>query len=370
MRVLLVTKPLAAPWNDSGKLLPRDLVNASSGRHRFHVLTPRGVGAEWPAHVTAHALYGGALGFRLGPLERLRMLAGVWGLRGRTDALHFFFQPHPAASRAARALARASGRPAIHTVSSAPASGHDVRTLVFADRVVTLSDDTARKLAPALRVPAVTIPPGLGALEPVEAERVARVRAALGLEAGFALYPGDFEFSGGHDVLLEAWASDPSLPPLVLAGRDKTPAAATARAALECGTRARNLGGRVRTLGTVPDMEALVAASACVLFPARSLYGKTDVPIVLLEAWRESRPVLTSGIAPLRELVAGLDAEVPDAPAAWAAAVRRTLAEAGARGRAGRERLLDRYTARRSAAAYESLYDDLESGLLATRPPL
>ena len=366
MNVLLVTKPLVPPWNDSGKLVPRDLVLASSGRHHLHVLGCSGAGPEWPAFVTRHDLYPGAGGFRVGPLDRLRLLAGVWARRAEVDALHFFFQPHPAASDAARLLARACGRTAIHTVLSAPHERHAPRRVMFARLVVTLSSATARSLAPACPIPPRVIPPGLARLDPTPSARAET--AAEGLPAGFVIYPGDYEFSGGHDLLLEAWSQAPDLPPLVFAGRDKTPAAAARRGELERRARILGLASRVRFLGTVPDMEALVAASAALLFPARSLYGKTDVPLVLLEAWRESRPVLASALPPLAELLEGVGPTLPDTPLAWADAVRRLAREGASAGARGRERLLDRYTARRAAAAYESLWDEIESGMKRTPP--
>jgi glycosyltransferase involved in cell wall biosynthesis len=116
-------------------------------------------------------------------------------------------------------------------------------------------------------------------------------------------------------------------------------------------------------------MPALLAASSGVLFPARSLYAKSDVPIVLLEAWRSSRPVWVSDLPPLAELTEGLTEALPHEPAAWAAAVLRIPAEGARLGEAGRARLLARYAASRMRAAYELLYDELEtrSGAGVTR---
>ena len=96
---------------------------------------------------------------------------------------------------------------------------------------------------------------------------------------------------------------------------------------------------------------------------AVGMITKSDVPIVLLEAWRSSRPVWVSDLPPLRELTEGLVEALPYEPAAWAAAARRIPAEGEALGAAGRARLLTHYTARHVAAAYEALYDELEAGL-------
>jgi glycosyltransferase involved in cell wall biosynthesis len=358
MRVLLVTKPLSPPWNDSGKVVPRDLAAAGPGRHELQVLTTRGDATLWPEGVRAHAVYP-ATGVRAG-FARPRMMAAVWRRRREFDALHFFFQPHPAAAGAARFLSMACRAPAIHTALSAPREGVAPGRVLFAALTVALSQATAQRLARPGSAPVRVIPPGLGELDPIPAERAAAARARLGIEGSFVVYPGDFDFSGGYDLLLEAWAGGSDLPMLVLAGRDKTRAAAEVRAGLE--RRARDLGvaARVRFAGTVEDMPALLAASSGVLFPARSLYAKSDVPIVLLEAWRSARPVWASDLPPLAELTDGITAALPHQPAAWAAAARRIPAEGARLGQAGRARLLERYAAHRMRAAYERLYDELE----------
>ena len=364
MRVLLVTKPLSPPWNDSGKVVPRDLALAGPGRHELQVLTSRGDPTAWPAGVRAHAVYAAAGRARL---ARPRMMAEVWRRRREFDALHYFFQPHPAGARAARLLSAACRLPAIHTALSAPRSDRAAGRVLFAPVTVVLSRSTAQLLTRAGSAAPRVIPPGLAELDPIPATRAAAARTRLGAQGTFVVYPGDYDFSGGYDLLLEAWAGAPDLPMLVLAGRDKTRATAEARAALERRARDLGLAERVCFVGTVEDMPALLAASSGVLFPARSLYAKSDVPIVLLEAWRSSRPVWVSELPPLAELTAGLGPALPYDAAAWAAAVRRVPAEGQALGDAGRARLLERYGARRMREAYETLYDEGEAGLERAR---
>lgn len=358
----MVTKPLCAPWNDAGKAVPRALALAAAAGVEPRVLVARGDTATWPDPVRAHALYPDAGGYRTGIGERLSLPLGVWSRRGDADLLHFFFQPHPLAVRAARWLAQACRRPSVHTVLSAPHLRHPAARVRFADRTVTLSHATAMALErPGWRTPEV-IPPALLETEPAAPERVLAARASAELEPGFLIYPGDWEFSGGHELLFDAWAKAPDLPPLVLAGRDKTTRAAAARAALERRCQERGIARRVRFLGTASDLPALLASAGAVLFPARSLYAKADLPLVLLEAWRESRPVLVSDLAPLAEAVAGVNHPLPLEADTWIRAVR-ALAEGGeALGRAGRARLLERHGARRCAERYAEIYRELMAG--------
>jgi glycosyltransferase involved in cell wall biosynthesis len=293
------------------------------------------------------------------------MMAAVWRRRSEFDALHFFFQPHPAAAAAARFLSAACGAPSIHTALSAPREDVAPARVLFSPVTVALSRATASRLTRPGRAAPRVIPPGLAELDPIPATRAAAARRRAGLDEAFVVYPGDYDFSGGYDLLLEAWAASPDLPALVLTGRDKTPVAAEVRAGLEHRALELGLGSRVRFEGVVDDMPALLAAASGVLFPARSLYAKSDVPIVLLEAWRSARPVWVSDLPPLAELVEGLNAPLPRDPAAWAAAVRRLPAEGPSLGTRGRERLLARYAASDMRKAYDAIYDELEAARVA-----
>jgi glycosyltransferase involved in cell wall biosynthesis len=357
MRVLLVTKPLVAPWNDSGKLVPRALARAASGRHAIQVLVTAEERGEWPAHVEPVPLYRARGRHRPGAEEHLRMMWGVWRRRATFDLLHFFFQPHPPAVRAARMLARACGRRCVHTVLSAPLTASP--SLLFADRTATLTQATARAFAGAGGRTHAVIPPAIEDAPPAGPARIAAARAHARIEGAYVIYPGDFEFSGGHDLLFEVWAAAPDLPALLVSGRAKTARAAGARAALEAQVARRGLATRIRFADTVPDMPALIAGAEALLFPARSLHAKTDLPLVVLEAWRERRPVLASDLPPLVETIGAGGRALPLEPATWLAALRALPADGAAMGAAGRAAFETRCSAAMAAAAYEALYDDL-----------
>jgi glycosyltransferase involved in cell wall biosynthesis len=361
MRVLLITKPLIPPWNDSGKIVPRELVRSASGRHELHVLVTSESESDWPESVCAHKAYAGAGSYRPGLSQQLRLMYFAWSLRKRVDIFHFFFQPHRPASRAARTLTGLSGVRSVHTVLSAPKETENASRLLFADRTVTLSGSTARLFAQSGQPAPLVIPPALADMDRVGEARARNAGDAARVEGSFLLYPGDYEFSGGHEFLLDVWSDEPQLPILVMTGRDKTPRAQSARNRLEGLVASRGLSGRVRLLGTVADLAGLVAASAGVVFPAESLYGKTDLPLVILEAWREGKPVVVSDLAPLAEAVAGGGHVLPLDAESW----RHTLAslpeEGAGLAAAGYRHLCDRYSAAHAMAEYEKLYDELES---------
>jgi len=117
-------------------------------------------------------------------------------------------------------------------------------------------------------------------------------------------------------------------------------------------------------LGEVPDMIRLLHAVDMVIFPVKSLYGKMDLPLVLLEAMAARKPIIVSDLPPLTELMTEEPGIVT--PAGDDAALIRAVSELiqdkptrekmGSRGFNAVEKY---FTAESMADAYEKFYDSV-----------
>jgi phosphatidylinositol alpha-1,6-mannosyltransferase len=110
-----------------------------------------------------------------------------------------------------------------------------------------------------------------------------------------------------------------------------------------------------------PNILALLAGGAAVVFPVDDLWGKVDLPIVLLEAMALGVPVVALDQGPLRDL--GGVVKVPDLGVdRW---LRDVTTLIGDRARvqsvvtAQRASLHERHRAEVVARAYEDLYLEL-----------
>ncbi len=365
-RVLMVSKPIAPPWNDSSKNLVRDLATHLT-RHRATIMTQRARDPQLPG-VAAEAVYGAHAGFAPALRDNARALARL--LVGPTHALwHFFFAPNPRSSSAAGLAARLRRARTVQTVCSAPRSDVDLARVLFAERTVVLSRHTERLFLDAgvPRARLTRIPPAVAPIEPRTQAQTAALRSRLDLppDTPLIVYPGDLEFSGAAERMLHAHVeitrSHDAL--LVIACRRKTPRAASEEARLHALTERLGLGARVRFIGETPSIHDLLAAAHVVALPAENLYAKMDLPLVLIEAMLLERPVLTFEGTPAAELCEG-DAALavgPD-PADIASRVARLLSspqERVALGARARAAALERYRPAVVAAAYETLYDEL-----------
>ncbi len=356
--VLFVSKPVAPPWNDSNKNLVRDIARNLVG-YRARVLVPRGAPLEG---VASDPLYEGGGSYAPSRAANARVLARLL-LGSRADVWHFFFAPNPLTLRAGRAAAALRRTPTVHTVASAPDSLERVARELFADRVIVLSEHTRARLA-RVGVDSAVIPAAVH-VEPVELERVQRIRTRFQIEGPYVLYPGDLEFGDGARTFVRAAAAAKGDGlRYVVASRPKTAAAAAARRALE--REARDLDADVLWLGEVDDIHALVAGASVVSLVTDTLHAKMDWPLVVLEALRLGVPCVVGADIPASELRpcgacepirSGDERALRFALRAWSArddALRARLELAGAWVR-------DRCAPPVVARAYERVYDDVLS---------
>lgn len=365
--VLFVSKPIGPPWHDSSKNLVRDLAGHLRG-HRAHVMVRRGENVPLSGAVP-EPIYGAqGGGFALGRLDQVRALRRLL-LGPRLDLVHFFFAPNPKSSTAAAAALRMRPIPSVQTVCSAPRADLAIQPLLFADRVVVLSEHTRRRfldagvaaerlalVAPS--VPDLALPSGASVA-------AAYARAGIPRDLGpVLLYPGDLEFGAGADRcldLLEDLAAHTAV--LVIAARDKTPHARERRRALAERAAAMGLRERVLFVGETPDLYAVMAGAQLVLLPSETLYAKMDVPLVLLEAMQLRRPVLVLEGTPAAELAdAGVALAVPDRREDLAASATRLLDDDDFRQRQvsrAESHVATHHSPTAMAAQYALLYDDL-----------
>jgi phosphatidylinositol alpha-1,6-mannosyltransferase len=365
--VLFVSKPIAPPFHDGSKCLVRDVAQNLKRVDPIVLSTPGAPplrAARGAAPVRSVAAYAAPGAFS--PAFSANLRAAAWVLlRSRASVWHFVFAPNARTSGAGKLLRRMRGVPVVQTIASPPRSFAEPQKLFFGDVLVAQSAWTRSAIEtsyagsglPAPRIE--VIPPPVPELVPPSEAQLAIVRRELSLapEQRYLLYPGDLETSSGAEAsaaLAERAAR--VLPELVtvFAYRKKS------AAAVEVATRlARRLpAAQTRFLENAPNILALLAGAAAVVFPVDDLWGKVDLPIVLLEAMALGVPVLVLDRGPLQDLQGVLKVPSLDAQA-WLNEVRMLLAEPERCRRAVRDQraaLAERHAAPVVARAYEDLY--------------
>lgn len=375
-RVLMLSSvPLAAPWNGADKNMARTIVHHDD---ESHYLVQTSLDEPWPAGRVAPLREA-----RVGPLptttQKLRVLELIRRHAHAVDLVHIvasLSRPTWLSGGLLRALRLASGKPIVHTAPSLgdlPLSSHTF----FGDATVVVSAHSHRLLADhGLRNVSRVYPP-LDAAQlqiPADAEALAD-ELRLGPRA--VLYPAHYGPHSGIGAAIRAFAALPAaLSDAVLvlacrAHRHQDPAEEERRVWDEA--RAAGVADRVRIVGKVRSMAALIRACAVTALVPERLASKMDLPMVILESLALGRPAIVGDGAPISESLFGGGLKVPagDAPA-LADALARLLADAPLReqlARQGRGLMLAQCDPARLSAHYRQIYRDLlDAQLKRARP--
>lgn len=361
-RVLIVSKPVAPPYNDGSVCLVRDLAAALDDISVTVLTTP-----DAPAvsnHVRHARIYSERGSFAPGLNANARVLRHLL-IGPHYDIWHFVFAPNPVSSTAARTCRKARKVRVLQTVASRPKSFATSSKLLFGDRVVALSRFTADRLTahgfPASRIE--IIPPPIHDLERTN-EQLARARAVAAVPPGVPMfvYAGDLEFSQGARVMADAVPSVLASKRdafFVFACRAKTDRARQVQMRLQ--SQLARHADQVRFAGEVPDLPALLASATAAPFPVDDLYGKVDLPYAVLEACLLGVPVIVPSKSPLEEIDGAMVIQ-PGDPHALACACIDLCKDETLRHAVGhrlRERVLEVHSPARIAQSYRAIYADL-----------
>jgi glycosyltransferase involved in cell wall biosynthesis len=366
--ILLISKPIVPPFDDSAKNIVVSQVMYGK-KHRYRVLTAKNSPVPWP-NATAAPIYGDAGAYSPGLSQNLKVM--MYGLRPRGAAVyHYFFAPNPISSLAGRMQRLFARVKSIQTVCSQPKSFDNINKLLFADRVIVLSEQTRQlMIAAGIEEKRLSyIRPGIDFIErKSDEERMAiRERHGIPTDGPMILFPGDYEFSSAARTVAETVPLTVKSHPkatVVFACRIKRPPSLVIRDEIRAEIEKQGLADKVVFLEKVDNMPAFVGAADVVVMPAESLYAKMDVPLVLLEAASQRVPLIVANVPPLSELTQfymGFGVP-PKNPKALADAIGRVLdnpSEAKQVGNAGADAVRDIFNSQKTAQAVEQVYDEV-----------
>jgi glycosyltransferase involved in cell wall biosynthesis len=367
-QVFLVSPPVTPPWLNGSVLLARDLATQGD-RYRYRVLGSKGQTGLPRCATLVEEFYSPQQG---GLTRNLRLVARLLRPDG-CKIQHFFFAPHKRASSMARLTLGLNRKRSVHTLPSLPAEGADLPSLMFADRIVVLSECSAIYLRSAGIEDVRVVRPGIPVPETLMPKDELRTRITssglIAMDKGHVfLYAGDLEFSNGAETFaraaIETLREKPNAT-FLFACRPKTPASLNALTRVKNILKEAHIGQHCHFLGVVSDMETLLGAVDAVVMPVDSLYAKVDMPFVLLQAMALGTPVIVSDLGPLTEL-AGLGGGAwvvkqsnPSATANAMIELANDQAKADRLGRAARSTIALNFRPQDMVHRYESIYDEL-----------
>ncbi len=308
-KVLLATRPLVLPWDEASKNFAYFLGKEVRG-HALTLLTTRERLRELPTSVYQEAIYSSRF-FDLPAKGKFFLY--LFQAKNRFDITHYLFTPTKLNTSIIRFLAYPTKGKTIQTVATLREdlySEKELRSLLFADRIIVYTDLTKQKLERMGITNVIRIYPGidLDLYQPRGKEESILSTHNLTWDDFLIIYPGEYTRLGATDMLAETFIkyfiAHPESPMRFLfACRIKNSADHKKREELRTHVKKHNLQSKIlfQESHAHTDMAALYNTADVVIFPVANLRGKFDVPLVIIEAYACGKPVILSDLPQFKE---------------------------------------------------------------------
>jgi len=367
-KILMVSKPMHPPWDDAAKNLARDIV-LNCPDTRFHVMTapPETFTAK---NAKPAGIYSPQDGYGITLYDKIKLFFRLL----QPDELglyHFFFAPNPKTSKMCKLAMNMKGyQKSVQTICSQPASFENIEKLMFANEIVTVSKDCLNKFKEAGISNVRCIYPSVEEKEIPDADKISEIRKqfSLPVDKTLALFAGDLEFSSAAKTLVDALpeALKNENLAVVFCNRTKTPASHQKLKQIKKQVAKLDASDRVFFVPPSEDFLDLLSAVDFQLLHPDSLFGKMDIPLVILEGMALKTPAILSKLPSLEEICEDVEAAMyieADNPAQLAEAMK-SMAEDKAKRTAmatsGLKLVKERFSPQTMAEQYTKLYKEFD----------
>lgn len=308
-KVLLVTRPIAPPWDEASKNFAYTLAkHIKKDDIELHLMT-KGILEQLPAEIVQENIYTHSENDFALP-QKLRSLFFQIKNRKKFDVAHYFFTPTKLNSFVIKNLINNKKLRSIQTVATLREdlmNDDEIKKLMFSDHIVTYSDYAKNKLNSLGFNNVNRIYPG------IDLEEYKYKPKNEQLMKTFSFTNDDFviHFSGEYvrlaamDDVIDSFVNISKQIPnakLFLAVRVKNEKDAVKKEAVIAKLKENGLLEKVSFFDSGKyDMTDIYNLSDISLFPVQNMHGKFDVPLVVIEAMACQKPIIISDIPILKE---------------------------------------------------------------------
>ncbi len=301
-KVLLATRPIALPWDEASKNFAYFLAKSVRGA-KLTVLTTAEKLAGLPDTVTQDPIFTSPA-FSFG--AKLKLIRYFFDHRGDFDVTHYLFTParrnafilknfiHPTKGKTIQTVA---------TLRSDLYSKSELKSLLFADRIVVYTDRSKHRLESIGVTNVERIYPGidLDLYKPMAKDAALLEEFRFSKDDFIVMYNGEYVRLGATDLLVESLMHHFNTYPdsnlrFIFGCRLKTDADRRKKREVVKALDQADLLPKVAFTDTVYDMPALYNLADAIVFPVTNMKGKFDVPLAIIEPYACGKPVILSDL--------------------------------------------------------------------------
>jgi phosphatidylinositol alpha-1,6-mannosyltransferase len=301
-RILLLTRPICPPWDEGSKNFAYTLAK-NAGDFEIHLLTCGKV-KDLPENVIQHSIYSSP---KLNFTQKLKLLRFLRKF-DNYDIIHSLFTPTKMNSLFLRSNLK-KGAKIIQTVATLREDLYakdDFKKILFGDKIVTYSDYAKEKLEKIGFNKVKRIYPGIDidkySPAPKSPELMEKFKTS---ESDFVInYTGEYVRLGDMDDVIAAFSDlvkHHQKFKLHLAVRVKNQKDAEKKREIIAKLKKENILGKVAFIDDGSyTMEEIYNLCDISIFPARTMAGKFDIPLAVIEAMACGKPVIASSLERLK----------------------------------------------------------------------
>jgi len=374
-KILLVTRPIAPPWDEASKNFAYYLAKNMTGVE-MHIMT-KGLLPDLPENIIQHPIYTASENdFAFS--QKVRSLFFQWRNKKAFDVTHHFFTPAKLNSFFLRHFLNSKHTKTIQTVATLREdlrSDAEIGKMMFGNLIITYSDYAAHKLERLGFQNVKRVSPGidLEKYQPREKNLELLRKCGFSAEDFIINFTGEYTRLGAMDNVIDSFIEIAKKIPnakLSLAVRVKNEKDAAKKKEVVEKLKTNSLLEKVSffdnsfVCGENFDMSEAYNLCDISLFPVQNMRGKFDIPLAVVEAMACAKPVILSDLPILAELGNQNNSVIikaGDVPGIAAAILylynhpeKRALI-----GSAAQKFVAERFDIRKVAETYEKIYEKI-----------
>ncbi len=305
-KILLVTRPIAPPWDEASKNFAYNLA-MNLPDFEFGLLT-NGILRNLPKNIIQHPIY---TSNKNNFIQKLGLIINLRKISRQFEIVHCLFTPAKVNSFLLNNLLSNKKSKTIQTIATLREdlySDNELRKLVFADKIVTYSKYAKEKLNNLGLNNIEQIYPGIDLAyyspAPKDAELLRKYE--LKITDFIVTFPGEYTRLGAADdianmILKYLDVFKQNSIKFILACRLKNTGDILKKEEIMEKIKNKGISDIVVFINTFSDMAKLYNLSDAIIFPVREMYGKFDVPLAAIEPMACEKPVIISNLPILSE---------------------------------------------------------------------
>lgn len=298
-KILLVTRPIAPPWDEASKNFAYNLA-INMPDFEFGLLT-NGILENTPENIVQHSIY---TSNKNNFVQKLRLIINLRKIARNYDLIHCLFTPTKLNSFLLSNLL--SNKKIIQTIATLREdlfSGAEIKNLMFGNSLVTYSDYTKDKLKKLGLSNSRRIYPGidLDYFSPTPKDAELLKKYELKADDFVVAFPGEYTRLGAIDDISDMIFRYPNIfkenkVKFILACRLKNSADILKKEEIMERIKSCGAADMVIFINTFFEMPKLYNLTDAIIFPAREMHGKFDVPLAVIEPMACEKPVIVSDL--------------------------------------------------------------------------